>query len=176
MNKRARLVTLIAAAAALWFARNALMAPGPTTADTPRLRAALRVGGAVVTELCSTPGALPARGRFGTAFGKNPFDASRPVAKAPVRPVLVLAGPPLPPPPPPPAPPPHLPYRYLGGLNENGQAASVYLGLGDKLIQAKAGDTLEGGYRLESIAARELTFLNLQHNLTLRLRVDGEPS
>ena len=59
---------------------------------------------------------------------------------------------------------------------KKGQPASVYLSLGDKLIQARAGDTLEGGYRLDKIAPRELTFVNLQQNVTVLMPVDGEPS
>ena len=61
-------------------------------------------------------------------------------------------------------------------MREKDQTASVFLTHEDRLIQARAGDTLDGGYRLLSIALRELTFLNLQQNLTVRMPVDGEPS
>jgi hypothetical protein len=50
----------------------------------------------------------------------------------------------------------------------------VFLAVGDKLIHARAGELLEGGYRLESISAKELVFVQLQQNLTLRMSVDGE--
>ena len=69
-----------------------------------------------------------------------------------------------------------MPYRFFGALLEKGQPASVFLGLGEKLIQARVGDTLDGGYRLESIAPRELTFKHLQMNVTVRMAVDGDPS
>jgi hypothetical protein len=60
-------------------------------------------------------------------------------------------------------------------LSENGKPASVYLALGETLIDARPGDVLEGGYQLKSLSAKELTFLHQQSNLTVRLAVDGEP-
>jgi hypothetical protein len=175
MSPRLRLLALVGAAAALWFARDALLPTGVAEADGSRPRTALR-GAAprAVTlasgEICTVPSVLPERGRFDAAFAKNPFALPQVAAKAlpPAPVVAAFVGPPLPPPP------PQLPYRYLGALNEKGQVASVFLMLGDKLIIAKAGDTIDGGYRLEGIAPRELTFLNLQQNLTVRMPVDGE--
>jgi Tfp pilus assembly protein PilN len=63
----------------------------------------------------------------------------------------------------------------MGMLNESGAPSSVFLSLGGVLITASPGDTLEGGYRLEKIAPRELTFMQLQQNQIVRLAIEGEP-
>lgn len=92
--------------------------------------------------------------------------------------------PPAPPPPPPapPAPPPApvlptLPYRFVGLLDEGaGAKPRVFLSLGDKLLVASAGESLEGGFRLDAISGQELVFTHLQQNITLRLSVQGGSS
>ncbi|HKA42620.1 MAG TPA: hypothetical protein VKF40_11570 [Burkholderiales bacterium] len=78
------------------------------------------------------------------------------------------AAPPPPPPPPPQAPP--LPYRYMGRLTEDGQT-TVYLMRGDAAVVARAGETLDGSYRLERIAdeAVEFTYLPLKQRQTLQV-------
>jgi hypothetical protein len=121
--------------------------------------------------VCTSPLSLPRRGQF-EAAGVDPF--SLPVRESPKPPPnpapVTVAAPTLPAPPPV----PQLPYRYYGTVKERGLPPSVFLALDGALIQAKAGDVLQGGYRLESIAAHELLFVHLQQNLTLRLSVDGE--
>jgi hypothetical protein len=179
-----RLAALIAAAAGLWFARDALLPAGPGAADSARAVVPARSAPAQAltptdADVCTVPATMPERGLFAAAFDQDPFTGPRPPAAPaarPAPPVPAFIGPPAPPPPAPPAPPPRAPYRFFGTLLEKGQPASVFLGLGEKLIQARVGDTLEGGYRLDGIAPRELTFMHLQMNVTVRMAVDGDPS
>jgi hypothetical protein len=49
----------------------------------------------------------------------------------------------------------------------------VFLALGDRLLMAAVGDTLDGGWRLVAISAQELVFTHAQNNLTLKLPVAG---
>jgi hypothetical protein len=122
-------------------------------------------------------GLLVERASMALDAAADPFAPLPPPAPPRVaRAAAVAAEVPVAPPPPPPPAPPRLPYRFVGLLAEAGQPATVFLALGEQLIQARAGETLEGGFRLESIAARELVFLHLQRNLTVRLPVEGEPS
>src|SRR5262249_46306339 len=62
-----------------------------------------------------------------------------------------LAEPTLPPGPPP------LPFRFVGRLNDGGQQ-TVYLSHGEQALVARAGDTLEGTYKVLDIAARHIAF------------------
>jgi hypothetical protein len=64
------------------------------------------------------------------------------------------------PPPPPQAPP--LPFAYLGKLVD-GEQTTVFLAASDRNYVARAGDTLDGRYRVESIAedGLALTYLPL---------------
>lgn len=77
----------------------------------------------------------------------------------------------------PPPPPPTLPYRFVGMLDEGPKAKPrVFLSLGDKLLVAGVGDTLEGGYKLTAISGQELVFTHVQNNVTLKLVVAGGTS
>lgn len=115
---------------------------------------------------------LPVRTQLAEQSAANPFQRPVPkVAPVQVQVVPVHAAPPPPPPPPPPR--PTLPYRYLGMLAErDGSDARVFLMMGDKLIMARVGDVVEGGFRLDHIAARELRFVRPSDNLTLKLSVE----
>ena len=77
--------------------------------------------------------------------------------------------PPKPVPPPPPAPPP-LPFIYMGKLME-GDKLTVFLTKQDRHYAVKAGETLDGAYRIESVTAQQVIFtylpLNMQQTLTL---------
>jgi hypothetical protein len=183
MKPSYRMPALLAVAAALWFARGLIVhepVEQATAARPAAPRTAARSLPAALGEVCTTPAALPVREALAVRLANDPFVLVAPPAPKPVRVAVAVerpfVGPPLPPPPPPPAKAPPLPYRFMGALNEKGQPASVFLGFGDTLIFAKVGDTLEGGFRLEGIKPRELTFLHIQTNLTVRLPVDGEPS
>jgi hypothetical protein len=107
------------------------------------------------------------------AAGINPFAAISWQAPAPATAPAAPAVPPAPAtpaanlPPPPPAPPP-LPFRYLGRYAAGG-AALVFLAQGEHVVLAKAGDTLDGGWRVDSIAGTVIRFtylpLNAQRSL-----------
>lgn len=77
--------------------------------------------------------------------------------------------PPKPVPPPPPAPPP-LPFIYMGKLLEEDKL-TVFLSKQDRHYAVKAGDTLDGAYRVESVNAQQVIFtylpLNMQQTLSL---------
>lgn len=97
----------------------------------------------------------------------NPFAPVAWQPAAPVQPTTAPVAPPAPAPQPqiaapaPPSPPP-LPFRYLGRYTAD--APLVVLTKGDAMFLAKAGDTLDGGWRVDSIGgpAIQLTYLPLQ--------------
>jgi len=97
--------------------------------------------------------AMPPRPEIGEARG-DPF---APRQWAPETPAVSA-------PPAPPAPPP-MPYRYAGKVLVDG-AEQVLLARGDVVVAVRAGETLEGGYRVESIDAE---WISLQY-LPLRMR------
>ncbi len=124
---------------------------------------------------------LALRDTLNVVASRNPFDANPWVAKrvmpAPVvavapAPIMAAAAPPAPPAPPPPL---QLPYRFLGTYAEKADSPSVFLAMGERLIVAKIGDTLDGGFRLDTVTPREITFTHIQQNVTLRLSVTGGP-
>ena len=124
-------------------------------------------------------GALPRRSALVPEPGGDSFAARSwvpPPAPAPPAPKVVAAPPP--PPAPPPAPPlPVLPFKLVG-LMESGANAKpqVFLAIQDRLLVASPGDVLDGGFRLDSVTARELSFTHLSSNVTLKLSVTGAPS
>jgi hypothetical protein len=185
-----RLLVLFAVAAGIWVMRDRLSDPvvasdakgraKPAGASVPKARAALNLS----EELCQTRPAVARRATFIAAVEADPFteqsarvQVAQVVAKVVVAPVVeVVAPPPVAPPPPPPPPPlPKVPFRYLGMVNEKGEPAKVFLALGGALLTARAGDSLEGGFRLDSISTRELVFTHLQQQKAVRFGIDGEP-
>ncbi len=119
-------------------------------------------------EICSTA-ELPARDPLTETAQADPFNAAPP----PPPPVVAVAPPPPPPvveAPPAPPPLPVLPYTYMGSLaaSANGPA-QVFLVYNERLLVAKAGDLLEGGYRLDQIGERELSFSRAADALVLKL-------
>jgi hypothetical protein len=92
--------------------------------------------------------------------------AAAPPAPTPV-PVAVELPPPAPPVPPPP---PALPYRYMGRIADpDGQDLRVFLLLGEQLLIARAGEALDGGWRLTTIQTQALRFERLSDRLPLTL-------
>jgi hypothetical protein len=76
----------------------------------------------------------------------------------------VLPAPAPPPAPPPPAPAPSappLPYAFLGSFAPEGEAPVFFLARGDRVIDARVGDRLDGVYQLESAAGGQLVFVYL---------------
>lgn len=80
------------------------------------------------------------------------------------------------PPPPPPAPPeppprpvaPPLPYRY-GGMLDDGGAPAAFVMERDQLRVVRAGDMLDGRYRVTGVSRRRIDFLYLPLNETQSL-------
>lgn len=83
-------------------------------------------------------------------------------------------APPTPPPPPPPPPPkavaPPFPYTYMGGLLDEG-ARTAFFNKGERVLVVKAGDTVDGVYRIEALSDKQmqLTYLPLNQRLALPL-------
>jgi len=176
MSPRSRLLALVATALGVWLARGQLVTTNEAHIVSPVLRVP-NVGSRLPrsADPAGSPGMaqLPMRASLEEGLS-DPFALPRVVVKAPPPPAPVVIASVQPgPPAPPPA--PRLPYRFVGLLSENGKSPSVYLALGEKLIEARSGDVLEGGYQLKSITTKELSFLHQQSNLTVRLAVDGEP-
>jgi hypothetical protein len=148
-------------------------APAGATGGAP----VTATGGAPVTAAAAAPDATPApRPRLEASPGDDTF-ASREWFKPAPPPPPPPPAPAPPPPPPAPPPPPTLPYRFVGMLDEGAVARPrVFLSLGDKLLVAGVGDTLEGGYRLVAISGQELVFTHVQNNVTLKLAVAGGTS
>ncbi len=81
---------------------------------------------------------------------------------------------PAPPPPPPPEPTaPPLPFTFLGSYAPQGDAPVYFLSQGDRVIDARVGDKLNGVYQFESAANGQLVFvylpLNIRQNLSARV-------
>jgi hypothetical protein len=85
-----------------------------------------------------------------------------PAASAPVQSVVPIA------PPVPTAPP--LPFHYMGRMQEEGGKLIVYLSQGQRAYSVSQGDTLDGTYRLDKVAANFLvmTFLPMNIKQTLK--------
>jgi hypothetical protein len=170
----AALLVLVTAAALL---ATGTSHPGAeASANTPRRPAAPRVATA-------GPG-----GRRGEERGHRGGRAGepRPAEERVVAPAYAAAlfaehswyVPPPPPPPPPPAPAapppeptaPPLPFTFLGSFAPGGDAPVYFLARGDRVIDARVGDKLDGVYRFEDAVAGQLVFvylpLNIRQNLT----------
>jgi hypothetical protein len=63
---------------------------------------------------------------------------------------------------------PTLPYQYLGRMDQDG-VEYFYLGKGDEVVVARAGDTLAEGYRLTSASSTRLEFEHLTSGTRLFL-------
>jgi len=75
--------------------------------------------------------------------------------------VLPPAPPPAPPPPPPAPTAPPLPYTFLGSFAPEGESPVFFLAHGDRVVDARVGDRLDGVYRFESAADGQLVFVYL---------------
>lgn len=75
----------------------------------------------------------------------------------------------VPPPPPPPAKPvpppaptaPPLPFEYMGSYVSTGGGAVYYLVKGDRMFDAKLGDTIDGVYTVDAVQDGQLVFTYL---------------
>ena len=153
----------------------------PSARRTTAARPAVRAGSALNDDVCENV-VMPRRGPLSDNVNSNPFGAMPPPPVPVSRAVAIVEVAPPPPPPPPPEPPsapalpprPPLPYKYLGLLADpDGSRPQVFLLMGDKVLVARPGEVLEGGFRLDSIGARELRFVWPSDNSVLRLGIDG---
>lgn len=122
--------------------------------------------------------ALPRRAQLVAEPGDDSFAARQwlPPPPPPPPPSKIVQAPP-PPPSPAPPPPPTLPYKLVGLMDAGaGAKPQVFLALQDRLLVASPGDVLDGGFRLDAVNARELSFTHLASNVTLRMSVTGAPS
>lgn len=182
---RQRGLVVVAAGLALWSAWSVLRPADVVAPEAPRrVRANAAAGSGAApaqrVDAQATGQLFAVRATVPPNVSRNPFDANPWVVKREVprvvAPVAVaLPAPVVEAPLPAPVPPPQLPYRFLGTYAEKTDSPTVFLTLGERLIVAKTGDTLEGGFRLETVSARELTFVHVQQNVTLRLSVTGGP-
>jgi hypothetical protein len=90
-----------------------------------------------------------------------------------LRPVKVPPPPPpaLPPPPPPPPEPtaPPFPFTFVGSFAPEGDRPVFFLARGDRVVDARVGDRLDGVYQLESAAGGQLVFVYLPLNIRQNL-------
>ena len=163
MNKRRILLWL--GAAAVGAAALAQLAPGETPLAEATARAPSSAGTApsVASERFA---ALPAREPIGKPKGELFAPRSwKPAAPPPpTRPsaAAVVEKPSAPP----------VPYRVAGQVvQEDGMR--VVLAKGDRVFEARQGDTLEGGFRLEAIAPHSLTFVYLPLGVKQELQIAG---
>jgi len=81
--------------------------------------------------------------------------------------------PPPPKPGPPPAPtPPPLPFKYMGKLLEEGKL-TVFITNQDRNYAVKAGDTIEGSYRVDRVDPQQVLFTYLPLNMQQTLVIGG---
>jgi hypothetical protein len=95
--------------------------------------------------------ALPARASLGEPRGNLFGVPPAPAAPAPKRPAPQASIAPAPPP---------MPYRVAGRVVREG-VSQLLLARDNTVFQVQEGDTLEGGYRVESIGVNEITLLYL---------------
>jgi len=166
---RNRLLGLLVIAGAAAAAVN--LAPPSSSPEPEAARVPSRESGEA-----SAPGplaALPEREtmgkRRGEAFAARSW--TPPPSRAPTA-APVAAPVPVPPP---------VPYRVAGQV-VRGDGAHVVLAKGDAVLAVREGDTLDGGYRVESIAEDRVTLhylpLDVRHNLAVvsTLGLDARPA
>jgi hypothetical protein len=79
--------------------------------------------------------------------------------------VLPPAPPPAPPPPPPEPTAPPFPYAFVGSYAHAGDKPVFFLSRGDRVIDARVGDRLDGVYQFESAAGGQLVFVYMPLNV-----------
>lgn len=131
---------VLAAVAVAWFAWFA-PSPGSDPSALPAKSTVGRGDAAVIEQRPSRFGALPERAAIGEPRGEL-FGAQSwapPQVSSAVAPKAAPAAPPN-------------PYKVAGKVVQNG-GARVFLVKGDRVIEARTGEELDGGYRIEAIAA-----------------------
>lgn len=121
------------------------------------------------------PGSVSRPASGSTPAATGPGAATRPgvrFAKArrdlfPAQTWYIPPPPPKPLPPPPPMAPP-LPYGFLGQWREDGNQ-TLFLTAGARQLTARAGDVLDGAWKLEAIRGTQALFVYLPLNQTRTL-------
>lgn len=143
---------MLIATAATAIAALALDAPQPTPPELPPRGPVAKV------ESARLPAALPERATIGKPGG-DAFaaqSAAPSVAPPPAAPVAAPAA----------APP--MPYRFVGHLTRDG-AVEHFLMKDDAVLPVKEGETVDGAYRVEAVAADEITLLYVPLGIVSRL-------
>jgi hypothetical protein len=158
MRKKILVALLIAGAvavAASWFQPAPSVSTGvSTSSDTPpQAGQAARKDALVWQE----------RAPLGQPRG-NPFAV--PATPAPAKPAAAAPSAPDAPTPPP------MPYRFAGRVVRDG-VSQLLLAKENDVLPVREGDTLEGGYRVESIGAEDITLLYVPLGVRQRLSASG---
>jgi len=161
VQRRTRIVLIAAAAAAV--AVLAYLAPEPPVAQiASAVRSGARESAQAPPATGVAPAALPERAAIGRPRGE-PFAVRSWVAAAPApsKTQQQAAAPPAPPP---------MPYKYAGKLIREGEA-QLFLAKGDVVFPVVRGETLDGAYRVESVAPDEITLLYVPLGVRERIPV-----
>ncbi|WP_211462932.1 hypothetical protein [Collimonas silvisoli] len=78
----------------------------------------------------------------------------------------------LPPPPPPPPTAPPMPFNFVGLLQDQAKP-TAFLAKDDQLLLVKAGDTVEGSYRIDAVSAKEIVLTYLPLNQRQSILISG---
>src|SRR5438309_3209147 len=151
MRRPPRIAVLIAllAAAAGWVAIDLRGPAAPTSAKAPASGASQGPGDSVAPASQATQPGIPARSVLGR-IAADPFSAQ---SWLPRRKPAVVSAPPDPVTPP-------LPYRFAGQFHRE-SGIEVYVARGEEIYPVKAGDTLDGQYKVDSVSATEVSFIYL---------------
>lgn len=84
---------------------------------------------------------------------------------------------PPPPPSPPPAPPaeptaPPFPYSYMGGLSDD-TGRTAFFNRGDRVLSVRAGETVDGHFRVDHLDETSMSVTYLPLNKTLQVPLGG---
>src|SRR5690349_3658899 len=146
MRRPPRVAVLIAvlAASAAWVAIDLRSPQAPAAARSAAQAAA--PGSPEPKQKAEIPG----RSTFGK-FGSDPFSTHSWVTPSKPRAVLPVQSAPVAPP---------LPYRFAGQFYRD-SGVEVYVARGEEIFPVKEGDTLDGQYKVESVAESEVRFLHV---------------
>ena len=170
------LVVLVLAVPAGLLAIGTIRLPGSSPAAAPQVQAAARVAATDAAPGGAQP-QPPAPRRASEA---------RPASDRVVPPthatalfaqhswyVVPPAPPPAPPPPPPVATAPPFPYTFVGSFAPDGDQPVYFLARGDRVVDARVGDRLDGVYQFESAAGGQLVFVYLPLNVRQNVAAGG---
>jgi len=168
MRAQTRWTLLLAALAVTgWLALRAPSDGGPAAAFAPTVAAV------DPTQTAVKKGASVSPARERQRIESAQADPFFPATAAPKRPVQKIAPVPVPvvlPPPSPPSAPP-LPFTYFGRVAGPSGAGSVYIARGNDLLTVKAGEVIDGVYRVERITEEEIVFVYLPLDVRQALRI-----